>query len=287
VTDANGRREGADPVVLLHGLLESPAIWARTSPLVAAQGGDVWAPTLPGHGPDAASGAAAEELMQGANLARAYLDEAKRRFDGRPVRLAGHSTGALVALDMAIHDPGAVRDVLVVAGLDERDDEYPRHTLENVVRLPLVGLAAARTLLAGWLATEATFLAGLRGSLAPDEELEWVPMGMRDDLLQGDFQTLHAVAQWLFTHSIRHRLDDVHVPVLGIVPTRDPVVAPEQQIELLSAMENATGMLIDSGHLPMLSAPETFERLFSLWLAGAEGRRPEGLRSPSGAQPAA
>lgn len=270
------------PVVFLHGLLESPAIWGLTIDAGSGRGEATYAPALPGHRGDAPRGAEAAHLLSDHCLADHYAAEIRARFGARRVRLVGHSTGGLVALTLAARHPALVRDVLLVASLGAGSRGREASPMEAALLMPVVGVATARLLLTAWLSSETSFVAGLRSALAEGEALEWTPLEMRTELLTGCFATQHAVARWLRSHSIEDVLGAVTAPILALVPALDTVVPAAHQLSLLSALPYATGLLIDTGHLPMLSAPRLFHSVFTTWLTGGGGS----AGAPRAAEPA-
>jgi pimeloyl-ACP methyl ester carboxylesterase len=106
------RREGATPVLLVHGAGASSAIWMMAMARLA-RASHVVAIDLPGHGPSPVpeGGAAALSL-------EAYRDAVGALAGALclgPSVLVGHSMGALVALEAALAWPDKVRGLVLCA----------------------------------------------------------------------------------------------------------------------------------------------------------------------------
>ncbi|REC58734.1 alpha/beta hydrolase [Rhodosalinus sediminis] len=254
------------PVVLLHGLLESPALWA---PLREALGLEaVLAPPLPGHRADAPRlpGAAAL-LAQPAALARHMANVIEAESGGRPVQLIGHSLGGYLALLIARERPDLVSRALVVGAI-HAGDCGKRATLRVRVAtgMPLVGPLSAQVLIRHWLADADRFAAWMTASLAPGERLEAVPPAMRRDLAGGDPATIRALAVWARGQSALDSFARLATPVTVVICRRDPVVTVAHQLELARALPAGVAQLTDTGHLPMLTAQRRFARTVRAWL---------------------
>jgi pimeloyl-ACP methyl ester carboxylesterase len=135
------RREGATPVVLVHGAGASAAIWMMVMARVA-RASHVVAIDLPGHGPSPLPDAGCAALsLEGYRDAVGAL--AATLCLG-PSVLVGHSMGALVAMEAALAWPDKVRGLVLCGGaprlpvrdevltLIERDYErYPAWMAEH------------------------------------------------------------------------------------------------------------------------------------------------------------
>ena len=254
------------PVVMLHGLLESPALWA---PLRAELGlGAGLAPPLPGHRADAPRlPGAATLLAEPAALARHMADAIAAESGGRPVQLIGHSLGGYLALLIARERPDLVARALVVGAI-HAGDCGKRATLRTrvVTGMPLVGPLSAQVLIRHWLADADRFAAWMTASLAPGERLDAVPAEMRRDLSGGDPATIRALAVWARGQSALMSFARLSTPATVVICRRDPVVTVAHQLELARALPAGVAQLTDTGHLPMLTAPRRFARTVRAWL---------------------
>jgi pimeloyl-ACP methyl ester carboxylesterase len=106
------RREGATPVVLVHGAGASSAIWMMARARIA-RGAHVVAIDLPGHGPSPVPEGGAAALSIAAY--RDAVGELAGALCLGPSVLVGHSMGALVAIEAALAWPDKVRGLVLCA----------------------------------------------------------------------------------------------------------------------------------------------------------------------------
>ena len=99
------RGEARGDVALLHGVMALAETWWRIAPALAARGWRVAAVDLPGH--------AGDVHRDGALDLEALVDGVAACLDGPVDLLAGHSLGAIVALGLLAHDPGAARALVL------------------------------------------------------------------------------------------------------------------------------------------------------------------------------
>ncbi|MHB1844142.1 MAG: alpha/beta hydrolase [Deltaproteobacteria bacterium] len=104
-------RLGAGPCcLLLHGFTGSPAELRPLGELLAREGFCAVAPCLPGHGVEHGSPAGRADWLEAARAALAELAPG-----GEPVRVAGLSMGALLALSLAAERPERVCALALLA----------------------------------------------------------------------------------------------------------------------------------------------------------------------------
>lgn len=94
-------------IALLHGIMSASSTWWDVAPLLAAEGWEVTALDLPGHGQGPPAGGVAQDL---AGLAEAMLPQ----MPPRTTALVGHSTGALVAAAIGLEYPEITAGVVLV-----------------------------------------------------------------------------------------------------------------------------------------------------------------------------
>jgi pimeloyl-ACP methyl ester carboxylesterase len=95
-------------IVLVHGAWSDAAAWQAVEPLLKAQGHEVIAVNLPGHGSDATS-------FAGINL-QSYVDAVKNAIgDRKNVVLVGHSMAGIVISQVAEEIPGQIKELVYLA----------------------------------------------------------------------------------------------------------------------------------------------------------------------------
>ena len=264
-----GQGDGADlPVVFLHGLFESPAVWGPVRAALARSGAETHAPPLPGHSGDAIRRPRSEGMHAGDAPIRYMEARVEEIASGGRVRLCGHSLGGYLALSIARERPDLVQDALVV-GAPHAGDCGRRITLATrmVTEWPLVGPLSAHVLHRAWVGDAVRFEAWMQGCTAPGERLSRLPAEMRAEITAGCPETMRDMAVWIRAQSGLARFAGIEVPVTTIVSARDPVVSAAHQIELARALPGGLAHVIDSGHLPMMTDPVLFERAVRTWHA--------------------
>jgi pimeloyl-ACP methyl ester carboxylesterase len=243
--DATGAGE---PLVLLHGLGASRAVWRRVTPMLAAER-LVLAPDLPGFGESSPAGPGFDLERAARKLAVSLAD--RGRFD-----LIGNSLGGAVALQLVVLRPDLVRRLVLSAPAGFSPAPWPLPlaagrvvgpaiALRRVFGAPLAGSPTARrALLAGAIAEPQrlstddarTMLRASRGSTRIGPAVEAV---MRADL-----------------RPLLERLDRP----LGLIWGRRDRVVPIATLERISAVrpEVVVETLEDAAHVPQLECPEEY-----------------------------
>ena len=95
-------------IVLVHGAWSDATAWQAVLPLLKAQGHEVIAVNLPGHGTDETSFA---------NISlQSYVDAVKNAIgDRKNVVLVGHSMAGLVISEVAEEIPGQIKELVYLA----------------------------------------------------------------------------------------------------------------------------------------------------------------------------
>ncbi len=265
---ASPERATDAPVIFLHGLFESPAIWEPTRRVLRAQGIETFAPPLPGHRSDAVRRPASAGMHSGDAPARHMAEVIRLISGGRRVRLVGHSLGGLIALMTARDHPDLVQDAMVIGAPHAGD---AGRTAGMVTRLftevSFIGPISARLLHQRWIADAARFRQWFARSLAPGERIGGLPARVRDELRGGCPETMRDMAVWIRAQAALESFGALRVPVTVTVLARDPVVSAEHQLTLARRLPGAVAQVIDGGHLPMVAAPELFQRTVAAWAA--------------------
>ena len=266
--DYGDARDGARPVVLVHGLAACWQCWLETIPRLAAEGRRVIAPDLPGFGD---SEMPREDIsIEGyGRIVESLCDE----LDLGQVVVVGHSMGGFMAAEFAIQYPDRGERLVLqaAAGISTND----------VRREPL--LAGARVVAA--LGTRA---AAQSRAVAARPRLRWValqtvmrhPSRMPADFVyeliahsgrEGFLPALDAILSYDF----RDRLPQIQCPTLVIWGAEDMLVPRRDADEYARAIPGARKVVFeDTGHSPMMERPQTFNDCLMEFLAEERAEQP-------------
>jgi pimeloyl-ACP methyl ester carboxylesterase len=240
-------RGRGEPLVLIHGLATTRAIWRRVIPLLA-RAHEVTAIDVPGFGESPPVGPGFELDAVADDIAAGL--EGLGRFD-----LVGHSMGGAVAIALAERHPDAVRRLVLVApaGLRPLPSAAAR----------FVGVAAARAIpLRRRGAALADMAWGRRLLMSPGtvDPSSIPPAEVRAMLEASRGATRIAAAlESAASADLRERLAQLEVPVGAIWGAGDRII-PSGGIETLREARpgGAIAEIAGTGHIPMMEAPERF-----------------------------
>src|SRR5215204_2240409 len=266
--DYGDARDGARPVVLVHGLAACWQCWLETIPRLAAEGRRVIAPDLPGFGD---SEMPREDIsIEGyGRIVESLCDE----LDLGQVVVVGHSMGGFMAAEFAIQYPDRVERLVLQAAAGISTNDARREPL----------LAGARVVAA--LGSRAA--AGSR-LVATRPRLRWValqtvmrhPSRMPADFVyeliahsgrEGFLPALDAILSYDF----RDRLPQIQCPTLVIWGAEDMLVPRRDADEYARAIPGARKVVFeDTGHSPMMERPQTFNDCLMEFLAEERAEQP-------------
>ena len=256
------------PVVLVHGLGSSAAVWQRTiEPL--AERHTVYALDMPGHGDSEKP-----EVQYSLEAGIAYLDAFLDALNVPRTALVGNSMGGLLSLGMALEHPERVTHLALVnaAGLGREVAIALR-----LASLPVVGELMRRGSVFGYaraLMRGASYEGGiswpvlvdaLRGArIAPEAsraELNALRNGVSFRGVRPDYILLH-------------RLPELQMPLLIVWGAQDKVL-PVAHAYAAAVKHPAAQMAVldNCGHWPQLEQAEEFNRILRDYLGeyGPEG----------------
>ena len=247
------------PIVLLHGLGLSRALWTRMR--------EAFGPGYQLVLYDLRSAGATRELRREELSLGRWADDlgALLRALGisRPV-LLGHSLGASVALKYALDRPGAVR-ALVLIGPDPNLSNLAPRMLAAAERIEELGMEAwveqywsqNPPFAAASVARDPSMLEEYRALLLENDPDDYV-------------RQCRAIAT---AESLAHRLRDVSAPALVLVGGSDDRTLPEHGLRLASDLADARVVeLPDVGHTLPLEAPEETASAVRAFLEELEAR---------------
>ena len=231
------------PVVLLHGVPETPALWG---PLRAVLGrSDVLAPALPGFGRPLPEGFAAAKEDYVAWL----VGELEACQDAGPVDLVGHDWGGLLVVRLVSTRPDLVRSWATDAA-GGGSGAWRWHPLARIWQTPGAGEAWVRDALASAPADRAGWF--VDAGVPADDALRMA--GWLDETMGAAILALYRSAvdvgeEW--TPAFR----DVAAPGLALIPSDDPFGRVDRAKAGAAQSGAAVADLPGLGHWWMLQDP--------------------------------
>lgn len=260
------------PIVLLHGLFEAPALWNDLRDALVGQGHFAVALPLPGHRHDAAGAPETRMILSEDRLVRHVAEKIVDATGGQPARIVGHSLGGLLALLVARAVPDLVSGVMVVGAPHAGDAGHAAwYSPRRLIEIPGLSHLSVRALVPFWLANQQQFDTWIAAAAAPGERIAVSTDAMREELATGTPTAMREMAAWLYARRALPDLSDLQVPVAVMIGSEDPVVTPEHQFELVRALPNAAALILRCGHVPMLTAPDLFNRSVLGWVGQPGG----------------
>lgn len=261
-----GRAPGEAPgVLLLHGTASSGASWDGCMRALAGQA-CLLAPDLPGHGGTSAFRDREASLPRMAHAVATLL----RQLRWAPQRVAGHSAGAAVMVQLALD--GALpraEGLLAINGALE-----PLPGLMGAVAPALARWAAGSQRVAHWVTRHATqpgalqhLIASTGSRLGDDGVAHYRQLLAHPGHVQG---VLDMLASWRLD-ALQARLHELRLPLTLAAGLADRTVAPVQSLELARRLPNARFVPLPGlGHLAHEEAPAVVSAL--LWAPPEGGK---------------
>ncbi|WP_029011131.1 alpha/beta fold hydrolase [Azospirillum halopraeferens] len=239
-------------VVLIHGAGFDHTVWAMQSRRLAGRGCAVLAVDLPGHG--GSGGAPVSGIDALADWTAALLDAAgvERAF------LAGHSMGALVALEAAARRPDRAAGVALL-GAAERMPVHPDLLAAALADDPLAG-----DLVAGWGSGPRAMVGG-----GPVPGLALLPLARRllararPGVLGVDLAACNAYAGGAAAAAA------LTCPALLLLGALDRMTPPKAGRALAAQVRDSDVLVLpDTGHMLMLESPEPVAAALATFVTG-------------------
>lgn len=246
-----GERD-APPVVFVHGLGGSWQNWLENLPTVA-QSRRAIALDLPGFG---ASEMPAEPITI-TNVARA-VEGLCAALDLGAVPIVGNSMGGFTAAEVAVRHPDRVERLVLVdaAGI-------------SIAQATRTSVRLGRLLLGGGSTSAERALRLLKRPGYVQFAFGIImrhPTRLANDVLVEQLNGVgkpgfRGALEALVTYDIRERLPDIAAPTLIVQGTDDILVPRGDAREFERLIPRATSLVLeDTGHVPMLERPTTFNR---------------------------
>lgn len=262
--------ETGQPILLVHGSVGWAGLWRETSAFLAGEGYRVVAMDLPPMG--------LSERVEGLDYSRQAqglrILALAETLDSPPI-LVAHSFGAGGAVEALMAGPQAFAGGVIVAGALGLGQDGTGQDLPLPLQPAIVREAALATTVTNPFATKLLFQQFVHQTDSITTELV--------DILEYPFRragTTEALAEWLPTllvppqdaaSSDPQRYAGIEPPVALIWGREDTVTPPEQATALQTALGGAPIFWMDNtGHIPQIEDPATFNSLLAEALAGPE-----------------
>lgn len=230
-------RSGSGPaIVLIHGVGLRSESWARQIPALAERF-TVIAVDLPGHGESA--------LFDAAPTLADYADRIAEVLDGQtgPAVIAGHSLGALTALEIATRHPDLCAGVAALNAIFRRSKQASDAVRARAGNLPLDKISDPEPTLRRWFGIDPN----------PDAE-----SACRDWLLTAD-PVAYKAAYTVFAHAdgpADEALRALSCPALFLTGSEEPNSTPAMSRVMAALVPDGQYMLIDgAAHMMPMTHP--------------------------------
>ena len=261
-----GEREGALPLVFVHGLSGSWPNWLEQLPVLAATGRRVIAMDLPGFGHS--------PMPSWPISISAYARLLDRLLDVLGIdaaALVGNSMGGFISAELAISYPQRVERLVLVsaAGISTYDNRGALRALPVLHRAERI-----LTAYTAWMASKSDTVA--RRARLREATLNVVtrhpsrlPAALAAEQLRGSgkpgfMQALEANLDYDF----RERLPEIACPTLIVWGEDDRLIsARDAQVFAELIPDSRVVMYADTGHMSMLERPEAFNALLEEFLS--------------------
>ena len=223
--------------ILVHGAWHGAWCWRHVVPALAARGHRVLAPDLPGHGADPAP-PAAQNLDDYANRVRELL-----AGGDEPVVLVGHSLGGLVVAAVAETHPERIRRLVFLTAFLPRDGDSLVRICSADPANPM-NAASVRTPDGKCVTVDPARLQALFYADCPRDDVDFAATHVGPEPIAVMFQGVNVTPERFG-----------RVPRAYIRCSRDVVLPPFLQDQMLAASPCDTVLTLDTGHSPFFAAP--------------------------------
>jgi len=256
----SGSGDSPPPVLFVHGLGGCWQNWLENIPRVA-QERRVLAPDLPGFG----SSEMPLDRISIPGYGR-FLEKFCERLGLEQVVVVGNSMGGFVGAELAIQQPARVERLVLVSAAGLSITNVRRRPVQTWGRATAAvgayGAAHLRPMIVRPRLRHAALGYVVRHPTRLRADLAWEIMSGAGR--PGFLDALNA----LLDYDFRDRLGDIRAPTFIVWGQDDMLVPVEDASEFERLIPNSRKVIFeDTGHVPMLERPETFNSLLMEFLA--------------------
>jgi len=258
---SSGSGSAPPPVLLIHGLGGCWQNWLENIPRVA-QERRVLAPDLPGFG----SSEMPLDRISIPGYGR-FVEKFCERLGLEQVVVVGNSMGGFVGAELAIQRPARVERLVLVSAAGLSITNIRRRPIQTWGRAAAAfgayGAAHLRPMIVRPRLRHAALGYVVRHPTRLRADLAWEIMSGAGR--PGFVDALNA----LLDYDFRDRLGDIRAPTFIVWGQEDMLVPVEDASEFERLIPNSRKVIFeDTGHVPMLERPQTFNALLMEFLAG-------------------
>jgi non-heme chloroperoxidase len=242
-------------VVFISGFGLDHELWDRQVRVLAGAGHRTVCVTQRGHG-------GSDHPLHGYDIDRLSADlvSVLETLGVGDATVVGHSFGGQVAFHTAATAPHLVAKLVLVgsnAVRASRSEDFPFGGPPDEIVAQMVSDEETDRIAARYRL--------IRSSFASEQDPRVVDWLMRTWMRMPTWSAI-ACYHTLLCTDLRHEIALVRQPVLQINGTADPMHSAKGSLWLNSRLSDATLIELDSGHFPMLEAPDKFDRALRAFL---------------------
>lgn len=262
------------PVVFLHGMTASNAVWEPTFPDVVRDGLPWISLSLPGHAPARFPRDFRTEDITPAMFAEVLGDAIVQLAGGRAANLVGWSTGGFAALNLALHRPELVNSVFSMCGFVTGVCTGDIHRLQQLSQSNVLSSSVFRTVFRALGLSSRMFDRSLTRGCGPGRRWN-IDAAARStgDLMLHAWRSHDTLAMYRLFRSVSRfdmtaEFPKIRTPVLVAGGSADPYTPLVQTRTLATLIPGAELRLIDGGgHMFFGEWRAEYHALLTDWLS--------------------
>ncbi|NSX54341.1 alpha/beta fold hydrolase [Parasulfitobacter algicola] len=169
--------------------------------------------------------------------------------------------------------PDLVEDILIIGALSCGKIPGRKSILEMLTLTPIIGNSIFRSIMQWWHLDEARFTLGMRTAVFNAKIDGMIPAKMLSELRQSNYSMMWQTANWVSRQDNSQHLHEVQQSVSSFIGLNDPVVPADHQLKMLQSLPSSHAVLLKTGHILMIEAPEHFQKAFWAWMTMSKHKR--------------
>ena len=247
-----GSQDSKRPIVFVHGLSGQWQNWLENIPRFS-EGQRVVAMDLPGHG---------RTPMPNEEITISYygrvVAELCRRLDLPPVVMVGNSMGGYVSSEVAIQAPEIVERLMLVssAGISQR--EHPTGLLLRIGKL-LTFTTRASTAQKRWIAARPNLRHWILATVVRHPTKIGADIAFEGLMKGSNKPGFYDALKTCLEYDFLDRLPEIGCPTVVVWGEKDMIITVRDADKFVELIHGSHKVILeDTGHVPMLERPVTF-----------------------------